>query len=514
MVGFEGTTPADIPADLVAQAGGVILFKRNIINAEQVYALVEGIRAVPREDKLPPLIAIDQEGGTVSRLAGFGTTTPSAMALGATKDPAATESMYRLIGEELAALGVSVNFAPVADVNNNPDNPVVGIRSFGDDPHAVGLHVRAAIRGLRGAGIAATAKHFPGHGDTTVDSHLDLPSIPHDLTRMHSLELRPFAAAIAERVDLIMTAHVLFPAIEERSKPATLSRAILTDLLRGELNFEGVLCTDCMEMSAIADRLDPGQAACEAVSAGADLVLFSRSVERSRAARDALRSAVLDGRLPEAGVQRSLERNTALRARLASVTSRLGRGVVGTPEHKAAALEVARRAITVVRDPKSVLPLKMNVGEKIFVVQFSGAAQTPVEDDRKRYTTAIGASLADSPARLHEQVRSLDPAGQEYKQLLMAAGSANAIVAITTRAKQHPLQAQAVADLAMLGKRTVVVASREPYDAEVLAPDLAVIASYGDDSNAMKAAAGVILGTHSAAGKLPVSLKTSASPVH
>lgn len=523
VIGFDGTQASALPADLIAECGGVILFKRNITSAVQLQELVTAISAIPRKDNLPPLIAIDQEGGTVSRLAGVGTTTPSAMALGAVKDPQTTERMYRLIGDELAALGVTIDLAPVADVNNNPDNPGVGTRSFGDDPNAVSLHVRAAIRGLHAAGVAATAKHFPGHGDTTVDSHLDLPSIAHDPARMRAVELAPFSAAIAERVDLIMTAHVLFPAIELDGMPATLSRAILTGLLREELQFEGVICTDCMEMEAIAARFTPEQAALGAISAGADLVLFSHSAHKARAAVAALRTAASDGRIPEAQVQRSLERVDALRTRLAPRTTRPTLDIVGGALHREEALQVARRAITIVRDPHDVIPLKLGRGDKIFVVIFAGAEATAVENPDvggdcraapkvgPRYSTAIGAALGESPARIHEQIRSLDPSGHEYKQLLMAAGSANAIVAVTSRAKLHPLQARAVEDLALLGKRVIAVLSREPYDANVLPPEMTVVATYGDDPLVMRAAAEIITGAAPARGKLPISLKGSAT---
>jgi len=523
MFGFEGTTPKELPADMIAQSSGVILFKRNITSAPQLRALTDAIRAVPRKDGLAPLIALDQEGGPVSRLAGIGTTTPSAMALGAAQDPALTQSMYGIVGDELAALGVSLDLAPVADVNNNPDNPVVGTRSFGDDPSAISMHVQAAIRGLRGAGVAATAKHFPGHGDTTVDSHLDLPAIPHDLARMRMIELVPFVGAVAERVDVVMTAHVLFPAVEPAGVPATLSPAILTGLLRNELRFEGVICTDCMEMNAIAARFSPEEAALRAVSAGADLVLFSHTIDRTRAAHAALRAAVLDGTLAHEGVLRSLQRVRSLRARIARKPASLE--LVGSAAHQNAALDAARRAITLIRDPKGVLPLSLASNERLFVVQFSGAPASAVEDDERthesgtepshsRHVTAIGRALAQGPARIHEQVRSLDPAGQEYKQLLMAAGTAQAVVAVTSRVKQHPLQARAVADLAMIGKQMVVIASREPYDANVLPADATIIACYGDDPHALRAAADVVLGVSPPQGRLPVRLSAEASPAH
>ncbi len=523
MIGFEGTQPSELPAALIARCAGVILFRRNITSAEQLRALVDAIRAIPRDDNLAPLIAIDQEGGTVSRLVGIGTTTPAAMALGAARDPALTESVYRLIGDELAALGVNVDLAPVADLNDNPDNPAIGLRSFGDDPAAVGSQVQAAIRGLGAAGVAATAKHFPGYGGVSVDPHLDLPSIPHDLARLRAVELQPFVAAIAQRVDLIMSAHVLLPAIDAQM-PATLSPGVLTSLLRDELRFDGVICTDCMEMLAIADRFTPAEASVAAVAAGADLLLFSHSPERALAGATALDEAKLSGRLPGEQIQRSLERVDELRARLTRGRKQPKLQTVGNQAHAEAALLAARHAITLVRDPKDLVPLRLSGGDKILVVQFAGAAQSlgdpsdeataaeleSLKPAHGRYATFIGRALAQGPARIHEQIRSLEPAGHEYKQLLMAAGTANAVVAVTTQLGRHPLQAQAVADLAMIGKRLIVVAGREPYDARVLPEELTVIASYGEDAYAMQATADVILGAHPARGVLPVKLGTSA----
>ena len=531
MFGFEGTTPDELPLDLIAQAGGVILFRRNIQSAKQVRELTDAIRSVPRPDGHAPLIAIDQEGGCVSRLAGIGTTTPAAMALGAAADVALTESMYRLVGVELSALGLSIDLAPVADLNDNSENPVIGTRSFGDDPEAVGRHVQAAIRGLRSAGIAATAKHFPGHGDTVIDSHLDLPRIASSPTRLREHELVPFTRAIAERVDLIMTAHIVYAALEAEATPATLSRAILSGLLREELRFDGVVCTDCMEMNAIAARFTPQEAVVRAVAAGADLVLFSHTPDKVRKAQAALAAAVRDGTLSAERVRTSLERIGSLRTRLrkaaeASDQSATFLDVVGGQSHEQAALSAARRAITLVRDPAGLMPLRVGPEDKVLVVQFAGPGASAVEDSaptaqaakpgqdkapRLQYATVIGRTLARGPARVHEQVRSLDPAGHEYKQLLMAAGTANAVVAVTSRATQHPMQARAVADLALIGKRVIVVAGREPYDADVLPPEMTVIASFGEDAHAMRAAGEVILGEGAARGTLPVRLASAAS---
>ncbi len=512
MIGFDGITAEQAPSNFIASLGGAILFRRNLQGAQQTRALVEGIQAAAKASgNAPLLIAIDQEGGTVSRLSGFGTTTPSAMALGAAGDELLSERVYEVIGAELRALGINLDFAPVADVNNNAGNPVVGVRSFGEDPSLVARHVSAAVRGLHAARVGATAKHFPGHGDTNVDSHVDLPSIDHSHHRLNEVELAPFRSAIAARIDAVMTAHVVFPAIEKEPIPATLSHAALTGLLRGELQYDGVICTDCMEMNAIAARYSAEGAVIMAVDAGADLVLFSQSLEKAQRAVNGLREAVMDGRLDAAQVERSLARIGALRERLGAVSDEPDIEVVGSIAHREIALEAARRALTLVRDPAGIVPLPLKPEHKVFVVQFAGSAMTPVED-KGRTVTVLGKALERGPARVQEQIRSLDPAGHEYKQLLMASGSANFIIAVTRRASQHPLQAQAVRDLTLSGKPLIVVAAREPYDADVAPSESAIIASYGDDDATMEAVADVLLGRAVCRGRLPVRLRKSQDP--
>jgi beta-N-acetylhexosaminidase len=505
IVGFDGRAVSQAPLDLIEAAAGAALFSRNLESAEQAAELVGRLQDAARAaGALPLIIGIDEEGGTVSRLAGFGTTMPSAMAMGATGDSNLTMRAYGVIGEELAALGVTVDFAPVADLNSNPANPVIGVRSFGDDPASVSNHVRAAIAGLHASGVAAAAKHFPGHGDASVDSHGALPTLAHDAARLSAVEFAPFRAAIEAGVDAIMTAHVSLPSVDPSGVPATLSRPILTGLLREELRFTGVIVTDCMQMEAIAGRYGAGDAAVMAVDAGADLVTFSSSIDSAREAIAALRHAVASGSLDAARVEQSLLRVSALRAGR-QTTRRFDRGAVGGDAHRQTALAVARKSVTLVRDPLSTLPLRLVSGQKIFLVQFEGGAATPAESSGKQ-TTRFGKMLARGPARVQEQIRSLDPTGHEYKQLLMAAASADVVIAVTRRAWAHRLQALAVADLALAGKPLIVIAAREPYDATAAPADAAVIATYGDDEAAMEAAVEVLLGTHRAQGRLPVAL--------
>jgi beta-N-acetylhexosaminidase len=505
MIGFDGTTIREAPTDFIADLGGAILFQRNLQDAEQTRALVDDLQAARRSGAPPLLIAIDEEGGSVSRLRRFGTPKPSSMALGAAGDPSLTESVYALCGDELAALGINLNLAPVADVNSERLNPVIGIRSFGSQPDAVGRHVAAAIRGLRRSGIASTAKHFPGHGDSAVDSHVDLPVVVRDLEHLHTVELPPFRAAIEAGVDVVMTAHVAFPALDLSGLPATLSRAVVTGLLREELKYDGVICSDCMQMNAVAARSSAGALAVKAVGAGVDLLVYSTASGDTNTARAALRAAVLDGTLDALQIERSLARLDTLRnaagsgARDAAALNR-----IGSPAHRAQSHDAALRGITLVRDPGSLVPLRAAAGERILVVHFSGDPANPAHGSAHTETT-LGAALSAGPARIQEQLRSIEPAGHEYKQLLMAAGAAAAVVCVTYRAIAHPLQARAVTDLALIGKPVIVVMAREPYDVEVLPPEASIIAAYGDDDCTMSAVAEVLLGRAQAGGRLPVS---------
>jgi beta-N-acetylhexosaminidase len=509
MIGFDGLTVHEAPADFIADLAGAILFSRNLCDAAQSRALVDGLQSARAPGALPLLIGVDQEGGTVSRIDAFGTTTPSAMSLGASGDPVLTQSVYSLIGDELAALGFTMDFAPVADVNTDPRNPVIGVRAFGARAEIVAQHVTAAIRGLRRAGISSVAKHFPGHGDTTVDSHLALPVIGRGAAQLRCVDMLPFCAAIAAGVDAVMVGHVAVPAIEPAGIPATLSRKVIGGLLREELGYDGVVCTDCMEMGAISSLQTHGNAAVLAIAAGADLVLYSRSLDAATAARDALRAAVLDGTLDEAQVARSLQRTASLRERIVlqpADPAAIAR--VGSSEHRAQARAAAARGITLVRDPLRSVPLRAGAGERVLVVHFYGKAAAA--ESRTQLPTALGEALSSGPARIHEQARSADPAGHEYKQLLMAAGSAAAIVCVTYRAAIHPLQVRAIDDLVLFGKPVVVVVAREPYDADLLPAGAAVIASYGDDAGAMSAVADVLLGRAQARGTVPVPLTGAA----
>lgn len=303
--GFDGPTLPDEVARRLADGrlAGVILFRRNIVDPDQVGALCA---AVSRAGGTPPLVALDQEGGRVTRLRAPVVALPPARALGDRDDPSLTRDLHRVLGEELSALGVNFDLAPVCDVDSNPANPVIGDRAFGRTAAVVARHAVAAIGGLREGGVLACAKHFPGHGDTSTDSHHELPVLPHDLDRLRSVELAPFVAAIAAGVDAVMTAHVRFDALDPEV-PATLSRRVMTTLLREELSLgaDVVVVSDDLLMRAVLDRWPVEESAPRAIAAGCDLLLVCSDPEAQERARRSLAEcsrtdAVLASRLREA----------------------------------------------------------------------------------------------------------------------------------------------------------------------------------------------------------------------
>lgn len=316
LVGFDGTTP---PPELLGrlaagEIAGVVLFRRNIRDAAQLRALTAKLYDAAA---LSPIVAVDQEGGRVARLRGEVISLPPMRTLGSLEDPSLTRSAARILGEELSALGINLNFAPVCDVDSNPDNPVIGDRSFGRDPHTVARHAAAFIEGMQAAGVAACAKHFPGHGDTDTDSHLELPSLRHDRARLDAVELPPFRAALEARVATLMTAHVRFDAIDPE-RPATLSKPVLDALLQNEFGGPAaatVVVSDDLLMKAVSARWSPDAAALLAVEAGCDLLLVCDDLAAQGRCVDALAEEAMRRGIFRARLVAAAAKVSALRAR-------------------------------------------------------------------------------------------------------------------------------------------------------------------------------------------------------
>lgn len=368
--------------------GGVILFSRDINAIDQLVTLTDELQKKGAFEsggtQYPLFISIDQEGGLIGRLP-FGPRMPGTMALGAAGSVELTRSVAREIGRELASLGITMNFAPVLDVETNQDNPVIGVRSFGGDPTMVAEHGVAYIRGMQEAGIICSGKHFPGHGDVDVDSHFSLPVENHDRDRMNEVELVPFRSAIQSGVDSIMTAHIIFPAYDdtitplpdgqEMPTPATLSRPILTGLLREELGFNGLIITDAMMMKAISDNFGTGDAAVMAVRAGADIILMPEPPEEAFAA--VLAAYQTDPEVRERVNESVIRILTLKEQQLSSFEEHMDTDLatrIATAESVCLGEEIyaleqtaADKAVTLVQDRDNNIPISLSEEENIVV---------------------------------------------------------------------------------------------------------------------------------------------------
>ncbi|MFF4395245.1 glycoside hydrolase family 3 protein [Streptomyces sp. NPDC001480] len=440
--GFAGTTAPDwVRRRLGEGLASVALFGRNVAGQEQVTALTAQLRA-ERDDLL---VAIDEESGDVTRLeVRTGSSFPGNHALGAVDDPDLTRGVARELGRRLAACGVNFNWAPSADVNANPDNPVIGVRSFGAGTDLVARHTAAYVQGLQSTGVAACTKHFPGHGDTNVDSHHAVPRIDVDVDTLYERELVPFRAAIEAGTRAVMSAHILVPALDPRH-PGTLSRRILTELLRGELGYEGLIVTDGMEMRAISGTYGLEHGVVLAIAAGADAICVGGGLCDEGTVlglRDALVAAVRSGELPEERLADAAARVRQLARWTAEARRDPQAAAEPAPE---IGLVAARRALTVTRSGPAAL-----VTEPVYVATFNPAANIAVGDETP---WGIGAELERSlPGTTTGSFTGADAGGAA----LQASGGRR-IVAVVRDEHRHDWMRAALDVLLAARPDTVVV---------------------------------------------------------
>ena len=488
-------------------AGFTLFRSMNIGSLEQVRQLTDTLQHLAKTAELPPfLICTDQEGGQLMAL-GDCTPLPGNMALGATRSTGLAYKAGVVLGKELAALGINVNYAPSADVNINPYNPVIGTRSFSDDPSLVGELASAVIYGIQSQGVAATVKHFPGHGDTLTDSHIGMPVIPHDMSRLRRVELPPFANAIQAGVKMVMTAHLGVQAIDgEKPLPATLSKRIITGLLRQELGYSGVVVSDAMNMQAIRQGQMLGEDALQALLAGVDLLLLADDPADYERVFVALSKAIQSGSLARFSVSESVERILNLKNWLAAHATQPDLRVIRCEQHLQIADEIAERAITLVRNHQNILPIQLASDQRIAVIVPEPQDLTPADT-----SSYVKPDLAAALREFHPLVDgfsvSLSPHSEERENLRSKLASYDLIIMGTINACTSPNQAALVHELMKTNIRVIVIALRLPYDLEMFPQVDTCLCTYSILDPSIKALAKALFGKIKITGTLPVNFK-------
>ncbi|MET8246277.1 glycoside hydrolase family 3 protein [Streptomyces sp. NPDC005202] len=504
-------------AELIARyrVGGIIYFTwaHNTRDPHQIADLSNGIQKASLQQPrgLPVLITTDQEHGIVCRVGKPATLFPGAMAIGAGGSRADAHTLGRISGAELRAIGINQDYSPDADVNVNPANPVIGVRSFGADPDAVAGLVAAEVKGYQASRVAATAKHFPGHGDTAVDSHFGFPVITHSRELWEKLDAVPFRAAIKAGIDSIMTAHIQFPALDDSGDPATLSRPILTGILREELGYDGVVVTDSLGMEGVRTKYGDDRVPVLALKAGVDQLLNPPSLD---VAWNAVVKAVRDGELTEARLDESILRILRLKAKLGLFDEPYvsGAGVdrtVGAPAHLAAADRIAEGTTTLLVNEGRLLPLSRRTHKKLLVV---GADPASPSGTTGPPTGVLAAALTELGFTATALSTGITPSAATIAKAVAAAREADAVVVGTYNVTAGSSQKTLVEQLLATGRPVVAIAIRNPYDVAQLLSVPACLAAYSWTDVELRAAARVVAGRVKPRGKLPVPVQRADDP--
>ena len=503
------------PAEVVKKyhLGGVIYFAwtDSVKDPQQITGLSNGLQQAARESgaHIPLFIGTDQEQGVVTRIGPPATQFPGSMALGAGRSTDDARTAAAITGQELKAMGITTDYAPDSDVNVNPLNPVIGTRSFSSHTDLVAQMVAAQVQGYQQDGrISATAKHFPGHGDTATDSHTGLPVITHTREQWEAVDAPPFKAAIKAGVDEIMTAHLLVPALDPSGDPATLSKPILTGILRDQLHYKGVITTDALTMQGVRDKYGDAEVAVRAILAGADQLLMTPAMDQ---AYGAVVDAVKSGRISQSRLDESVARVLTLKWKRGlfahSWTDPAALpGIVGTPEHLATANAVTDRTGTLVANDDKTLPYAAG-GKKVLVTGYGvGTTQT------------LADGLAKHGAKTQVVQTGSAPSDSAIASAVAAAADKDAVVVTTMKAWDTKVtdpkagQQRLVQQLLATGKPVIVVAVRDPYDIAYLPGVKTYLATYSYSPVAVESAVRLITGDVAPSGKLPVDIPAAGDP--
>lgn len=506
-------------AEMIAtyHVGGIIYFAwaHNTRDPHQIADLSNGIQraGLGGPTPVPLLVSTDQEHGIVCRVGEPATLLPGAMALGAGRSRTDARTAGSIAGAELAAMGINQNYAPDADVNVNPANPVIGVRSFGSDPDSVAGMVTAQVKGYQSAGVASTAKHFPGHGDTSTDSHTGLPVISHTREQWAELDAPPFRAAVAAGIDSIMTAHIVVPALDPSEDPATLSHPILTGILREELGYDGVVVTDALGMEGVRTKYGDERVPVLALLAGVDQLLNPPDL---KVAWNAVLGAVRGGEISEARIEESILRILRLKTKLGLfrdpyVTHRGVDRTVGTRSHLAAADRIAERTTTLLANTGSLLPLSRRSHRNLLVV---GADPASPSGTTGPPTTTLAGAFEELGHVATALSTGTAPTTAKIAEAVAAAQGKDAVVVGTYNVTATSSQRTLVSALAATGVPVITVAIRNPYDIAQLAGTgyAASLATYSWTDVELRAAARVIAGRADPEGRLPVPVQRADAP--
>jgi len=509
LLSFDGFALAPAAAEAIAaRAAGVTLYRHlNVDTPAQVRALTDGLQAAAARLGLPPLlIGADHETGQLHAMGDGATPFAGAMALGATADPDLAERVGAAIGAELRAMGVNLVYAPVCDLATNPRNPVVGIRSFGDEPAAVGALAAATVRGIQSAGVAATIKHLPGHGEPGGDSHLGLPVIERTRDELFTRELVPFRAAIAAGARVAMAGHLAVPGLTgRRDVPATLAREIVTDLLRGELGFDGLAVSDALDMGGVRGD-DGGPDVAGALRAGIDLLLCGpdpAAQARVEAGLGRALGSVEPGLHADAG-----RRVSGLRAWLAGF-EQPPIEVVGCAAHRDLATLLAARSITVIRDRAELVPIRVASDARVLVVEPRPRLLTPADTTASLPPGGLAAAIRARHPALDSIVVEDVLGDAEIAAIRDRAAEADLVILGTVDALRLPSVAALARALVAAGRPVVAAALRGPWDADAYPEVGTVLATYGIQAPSLSALTAALLGGAPISGRLPVRVATA-----
>lgn len=502
-IGFDGPYPSDEFFSIAEtyKIGNITLFANNFISAAQASDVMTELRMrIKNETGFYPFLSVDQEGGMVTRFPEDFTHFPGAMAVAATGTPDYAFQAGYLMGLEMKQVGIDFDLAPVVDINTNPANPVIGVRSYGDTAEQVEHFAFEMMEGLEQAGIMSILKHFPGHGDTSQDSHFSLPQIDKSLDELMELELKPYIEGIRRGVPSIMTSHIVLPNIDPSGLPATMSKILITDILRNLLGFQGMVRTDDLEMDAIMKHFGIIEGAIQAIKAGVDIIAISHSPHLVHELVMRIEQEVAEGTISIQLIDDAVSRIVACKKKYCHpIPPNLS--LIGCSLHRGIANKISRESITLIQDPRHQLPVKTG---NTLVVGTYAFNQTNVRNPlllELNFASLVSEALHAEGITIHNR-----PDAQEIETVLKMAGAADTVIFGTYNAHLYQEQAELAGQLAASHNNVIFTPMRNPYDVNILPNDCAIIAAYEYTKMSISSLTDVLLGSRIPTGHLCVTL--------